>query len=436
MTRILCHADRSALPAAFVPGEIHVVLYDGNPTIPGTATIGGQLPDLASRLCIAPRVEAFDFLTIALAVTAADTFVMRSTGENAWSRKFEISLPLARAELWRPLRKHLEAALLFLSGDQWTFEFTDGGPMPPANTVVRSRRRVVDMSKGDCVCLFSGGLDSAIGVLDLLAAGRRPILVSHSARYDRERQDAVAGLLGVNCQRFSANAYPTWNGADDDSMRTRSFLFIGYAVLVATALADFRSLVSAELFVPENGVIALNAPLTHRRLGSLSTRTAHPHFLEMLQTIFERVHLPLRVRNPYRHTTKGEMLSSLADDEKFHHLAAETVSCGKWKREGTQCGRCVPCLIRRASFFAAGISDRTVYRCPDLTAVFADEDSRDDIIAISIAVQRAHLRRIEPWVLSAGPLPYEAEERNAYFDVFKRGLDELGQYFSDQGLVS
>jgi hypothetical protein len=115
---------------------------------------------------------------------------------------------------------------------------------------------VVDLSRADCVSLFSGGLDSAIGALDLLAHGRRPLLVSHASRGDADKQDAVAGLLPALCERMSANTYPTWAGADDDSMRTRSFQFLALGVLAAEAIATYRQSARIELLVCENGLIA------------------------------------------------------------------------------------------------------------------------------------------------------------------------------------
>jgi hypothetical protein len=48
-----------------------------------------------------------------------------------------------------------------------------------------------------------------------------------------------------------------------------------------------------------------------------------------------------------------------------HHVAISS---------SVSCGRCVPCLIRRASFHAAGIIDQTGYWAEDLTQHTANED--------------------------------------------------------------
>ena len=358
MTRIVCHADRTDVPE--LPDDrIHVWLYGPSPPYPHVGTVGAQAIDAASRLMLRPSLVAMDLLSIAMAVTAADTFVLRPDAPDGWGRSFDIALPLANPAPWDAVRPALEATLRFLSSDTWHFEFVAGGPAPPPNSVIRNRNRVVDLSKADCVSLFSGGLDSAIGALDLLGQGRRPLLVSHASRGDAYKQDAVARLLPAMCERMSVNTYPTWAGPDDDSMRTRSFQFLALGVLAAEAIAKYGRSTRTELLVCENGLIALNPPLTPRRMGSHSTRTTHPYFLQTFQEIIKSVGLPVSIANPYRHYTKAEMALRHAEQPSFRSLASTTVSCGKWKRRNQQCGRCVPCLIRRASLHAAGVADDT-----------------------------------------------------------------------------
>jgi hypothetical protein len=172
--------------------------------------------------------------------------------------------------------------------------------LPPSLAEIRRRREAIDISKVDCVSLFSGGLDSAIGAIDLLKLGARPLLVSHSPRGDATAQEEVAGLLPAKLQRFAINSYPTWPGVDDDSMRTRSFQFIALGALAGSAISSFRGNSNVELYVCENGLIALNPPLTPRRLGSHSTRTAHPYFLIGVRKIVSILGLPIENPQPLR----------------------------------------------------------------------------------------------------------------------------------------
>jgi hypothetical protein len=393
-------------------------------------TVGAQAMDAASRLTLRPTESAIDLLSIAMAVTAADTFVLRADAPNGWNRNFEIVLPLANPAPWNAIKLTIESTLRFLSSDTWRFDFVPGGATPPTAALIKSRNRVIDLSRADCVALFSGGLDSAIGAADLLAEKRRPLLVSHASRGDADKQDVVAHMLPAQCQRMSVNTYPTWAGSDDDSMRTRSFQFLALGALAAEAVARYRSSKNVDLLVCENGLIALNPPLTPRRMGSHSTRTAHPHFLERVQTILDAVGLPVRISNPYRFHTKGEMALKHAANETFRAFAAATVSCGKWKRRNQQCGRCVPCLIRRASLHAAAVADDTDYQYPDLQAVMSDEEGRDDLIAVQAALIRGG--DLERQIMNAGPIPTSIQDRAAYIDVAARGMHELRTFFRSE----
>jgi 7-cyano-7-deazaguanine synthase in queuosine biosynthesis len=434
MTRVICHADPADVPARRADGDVHVVLYGRGRVPDGVARLGAGVMDAVSRIGFALRDDAFDFLTVALAVTAADTFVLREDAEDRWSRRLEVEIPLVDPRPWDPVRVRLEGALRFLSGDDWRLTFGPGGPAGPSRAVIDGRRRRIDLTRSDCACLFSGGLDSYVGALDLVAAGRRPLLVSHAYRGDRRYQDRTAHALPVVCARFSANAHPTWSGPTDVSMRTRSFNFLAYGTAAATALSRTRGGRRVELWVPENGLIALNAPLTPRRIGSHSTRTTHPHFLGSIQAIVDAVGLPVAIANPLRHETKGEMVTRHAGDPTFVAQAVRTVSCGKWKRDGRQCGRCVPCLIRRASFHAAEIPDTTGYRSTALGPVLRDADLRDDLAAVLAATRRARVAAMEPWVLQAGPLPDAGPERDGCVEVFRRGIGELGRFLEANGV--
>ncbi|MFN4340161.1 Qat anti-phage system QueC-like protein QatC [Parvibaculum sp.] len=432
MTRLVFHIDRKNVPDG-PDGDTHVWLYGSNPPYEHVGTVGARAYEAATRLSLRPSRAAMDLLSIGMAVTAADTFILRADEPDGWRRTFEMRLPLSEPERWIPLKAHLEATLRFLSSDLWNFEFTSGGMEPPPISEIKRRNRVVNLAKVDCAALFSGGLDSAIGALDLIAQGIRPLLVSHASRGDADKQDIVAGLLPSSCERMSVNTYPTWAGADDDSQRTRSFQFLVLGALAAEAIAHYRKIPQADLFVCENGLIALNPPLTPRRLGSHSTRTAHPHFLSSFQALLDGARIPVAVSNPYRHVTKGEMATPHAAQGTFSHFATETVSCGKWKRRNQQCGRCVPCIIRRASMHAAGVHDTTDYQYPDLQAVMTDEDGRDDLIAMQAALIRGV--DAERHVMYAGPLPIAAADRQAYIDVAKRGMDEIRRYLASEGFA-
>src|SRR4051794_12532857 len=97
----------SGVPTVLPDNEVHVVLYGEGAMPPGVARIGAQLMEPISRLKLAIRSEAFDFLTIALAVTAADTFVSRSEAPDRWCRRIELTVPLIDPAPWHHVRQHL-----------------------------------------------------------------------------------------------------------------------------------------------------------------------------------------------------------------------------------------------------------------------------------------------------------------------------------------
>jgi 7-cyano-7-deazaguanine synthase in queuosine biosynthesis len=425
MTRIVFHADPKMLPTQASSARIDVALYSGNLIPDGIGRVGFQLLDLVTRFGVESPIAAFDFLTISLAVVAADTFVKRESGDDGWSRRFELTIPLANPKPWTAAKKKLESTLRFLSGDVWKLTFEPGGRHPPSKAEIARRKRRFDISTVDGVCLFSGGLDSAIGAVELVGKGRKPLLVSHSYVKDGKVQRRVAGKIVADCSHINANANPTGVGVDDDSMRTRSIVFLGVGAVAASALSEYRGGRKIDLFIPENGFIALNAPLTPRRIGSHSTRTAHPHFLQAMQEIWDVAKMPVRLENPYRTETKGEMLARHAKDAELVKGFMATVSCGKWKREDQQCGRCVPCLVRRAAFHAAKIPDKTSYRFDKLREALQDEDDRDDMIAVLSAVRRAASSDADRWLAKAGPLPLVTRERKKLVSVFERGVGEL-----------
>jgi Queuosine biosynthesis protein QueC len=251
--------------------------------------------------------------------------------------------------------------------------------------------------------------------------------VSQATPKEGKVQAYLAERIGASDHRFAgkvtehAAAPATHKRAQyEGSQRARSILFFAYGVL---ACSD----VSTELIVPENGLISINPPLTRRRIGSLSTRTTHPHFLATLQTALDATGIGVRIVNPYSGRTKGEMLAACAD-ARIAKLAPLSWSCGKGKRKNMQCGLCVPCLIRRASFKASKVKDTTKYFAPVITA-HADND---DVLAARFAVEQLKSRDLATWAGDAGPLSLDVATRAAQIDVVKRGLGELSSYIRAQ----
>ncbi len=434
MTHLVFHHDHRLLPPAgenLLPVQLYGLSGQGRGDI---SIIGNPAIDRIKRLGVKIPAQVMDFLSIALAVTAADTFVQRESSEDGWTRQFSLRLPLHEPSRWIALKKELESALHFLSGDIWDFEFCTGGYAPPEAYSQHSRFHLIKLKELDCISLFSGGLDSAIGAIDLLTVGRAPLLVSHAYKGDKSRQDQIAERLNGRYSRFEINADPhLYQGVTDITMRTRSLNFLAFAAVGACAVQEVSQQKKVDLFVPENGFISLNAPLTPRRIGTLSTRTTHPYFISSIQQLFDAVGIPCQIINPYQFKTKGQMVSQCLNKQLLSDVVESTVSCSHWKRTDQQCGVCVPCIIRRASLHAGGISRDADYTFQSLAKVMNEIDRRDDLIALRIAIAQRSTSRIGTWIAKSGPLSVAAF--NDFKQVFLDGLNEVENFLMSEGIV-
>ena len=102
-----------------------------------------------------------------------------------------------------------------------------------------------------------------------------------------------------------------------------------------------------------------------------------------------------------------------------------------------QCGKCVPCIIRRASFHAAAAQDLTPYEPDnrDLATVLPRGEAADDLMALVLAVSRMPTTDVGRWVRRTGPLPISIDETQVLLDVARRGMTEVGNYLTSLGLT-
>ena len=432
MTEVIVHHDCSKLPLASgstIPVHIYGLGHHGRTDI---SIIGHPAIEKIKRLGVQISSQSIDFLTIALSVTAADTFVSRKLAADGWAREISLKIPLVDPSIWCQVKEQLESTLHFLSGDIWTLDFTGGGFCSP-EPYRGARYNLLNLRRLDCVALFSGGLDSCIGAIDLMEEGSKPLLVSHSYKGDKVKQDVIAEELQGKYSRFYVNADPHSHlGFTDITMRTRSINFFAFAVVASDALEAINQLEKVDLFVPENGFISLNAPLTPRRIGSLSTRTTHPHYISGLQGIFDSVGINVQMKNPYQFKTKGEMVSECSNFNLLKKVVDNTVSCSHWKRSNQQCGGCVPCLIRRASLKKGGIAEIGDYKHNNLQALLKAGDTKDDLLAVLQAITQIESRSVGGWILDSGPI--SSDNLDDYKSIFVRGLSEVADFLAAEGI--
>ncbi|WP_447731641.1 Qat anti-phage system QueC-like protein QatC [Rhodanobacter soli] len=369
---------------------------------------------------------AWDFVAIALAAFAADSHSLRSDSPDGWTREFELTVAVQFPNVWNELAEELARTLAFLSTDRWNFRFVPGGNTPPV-----PRKPV--KPELDAAVLLSGGLDSLIGALDLAADGKALLAVSKLVRGDAEHQREYAERICKSHRVF--NDSTTTLRRAESSQRTRSLVFISFGVLSATSLACYHRQQRATLYLCENGFIAINPPLTELRLGSLSTRTAHPVFLAGVARVLARSGIHVDIENPYRHQTKGEMLAACQDQETLAKLATGSTSCGRFLKFGYRhCGRCVPCQVRRASILAWGrVEDDTVYVHDKLGLNDEENAGFDDVRAMAMATVAAKAD-FGRWLGNALGSP-DVPDRPALRHMLGRGIDELTALHRELGVL-
>jgi 7-cyano-7-deazaguanine synthase in queuosine biosynthesis len=348
----------------------------------------------------------------------ADQAQPRCESPDGWTREFELKIAVEDAPFWNTQANALEAALAFLTTDRWALEFVEGGDVPaiPARPVYPPE---------DAVVLLSGGLDSLIGAIDLAGAGTAAIAVSHVVRGDAARQVRFAESIGGGLRHVQLNHNAKGGGAEDASQRARSIIFLAYGVLTGTSLERHHCGNRVPLYVCENGFIGVNPPLTGARIGSLSTRTAHPIFLGRMQQVLDAAGLRVGIENPYRAMTKGEMLASCTDQTLLRREAVNSTSCGRFQRYSYRhCGRCIPCQIRRAAFLRWGVKDSTEYVFDNLGKKHPDYNGFDDVRAAAMAIREVAASGLDSWLGPALGSPF-VEEADKLRAMVQRGLDEL-----------
>lgn len=402
--------------------------------------VSSHVPQLLKQHKIVLSQQVSDFMELSIAVYTSDQIISRGEdGFQGWSRHIRVHYPVANIASWNNVKNDLEEMLAFLSGDRWEFIFRQRSstsriqPLPQQNPDGITK-----------VSLFSGGLDSFIGAVDMLENREKLILVSHYKRgSEGKAQTVTASALETQYGKNSFTNHkffvqPKQDNAlakKEDSSRARSFLFLGLGLAIANGLGD-----NIELIVPENGLISLNVPLTQTRLSSHSTRTTHPYYLSLFRKIIAALGINNQVSNPYQFKTKGEMMRECKNLPFLHKHYEHTLSCShadnsryeKGIKPGIHCGYCVPCIIRQAAEFAiGGVKTKYVHQVKYAAPSPSTRKGRD-LKAFKMAL--AKVETLKPHsmvlhVLKSGPLPFtDRTELNKYIDIYLRGMAEVGNF--------
>lgn len=312
-----------------------------------------------------------DLVRIAVAVRAVDASASRGV---RWTfRDLSVKIPVSKPKRWRRHAEALNRLLGLLTGDTWDVRFSkEAFPEEAVRMAFPGTSQVV---------LLSGGADSGTGAMLSalgLPDGDQQTLLSHfstghispiqrrlAIEIDKAAPGTTHDHIRINHQRRKRGPSGTPYGRESSS-RSRSLLFIALGLAAA-------SIERVPLLIPENGFASINPPLGYDRRGSLSTKTTHPRFFDDLQALLNEVGAHADFSNPFADKTKGEMYAQLRDAVGAKEAAAYLSLTNSCSHSGArsfgiyptvQCGVCFGCVLRRASFQAAGLTDQSEYIDP------------------------------------------------------------------------
>jgi hypothetical protein len=236
------------LPAKYKGlAKSHVHKFHCNPnTKQDRMNIG--LPHLIKQVnCyFPPRIK--DLLEIAGYVYAADRMTKRGQPiqleYHSWSRKFHFHIKVRDHEFWqkKTVRESLSKLLTFTTGDlSYEFTFVKGGKDVGQTNLFDDPNISLEKKENSAIALFSGGLDSLAGALELLnTTNNNLILVSHHSNNFAvtQIQKNIYTLLSNDfpgrVQRFPFTCSLSGERAVEETQRSRIFLYTSIAFSLMT----------------------------------------------------------------------------------------------------------------------------------------------------------------------------------------------------------
>lgn len=325
-----------------------------------------------------------DLLEIAGYVFAADRKTYRGKPDDleyhSWSRAFDFHINVRDLAFWKrkDVQEMLENALVFMSGDHsYKFNFYKATEDFP-NSIFDTEKFEIQYPEKLKVALFSGGIDSLAGAIELLETTDSEIcLVSHQSGQpgtvmtQRIIFEDLKKLYPARCTHYKFHCSLHGIQAKEETQRTRSFLYC------STAFAIAKTYKQNCIYVYENGITSLNFAETQDLINARSSRTTHPQTLSKLEELFTLIaEEDFDIYNPYLFKTKTDVVEVIKNYDKLDFLD-NTVSCSATrnkKRNTTHCGECSQCIDRRFAVYAAEVENE------DENGIYNFDFLRDDLL--------------------------------------------------------
>lgn len=195
------------------PSRVHTVLANGaeaplgceepivleyRPNMPCSRRINLNLPQFVRNLYHLPD-RTLDLLELAAYVFGADRCISRGRIDaveyHSWSRKINIVIKVRDFDFWsdKKVSECLLDALRFMMGDHGlTINFQPNHRTPPTGLFDNEKYRPYVSKNGLKVALFSGGIDSLAGALNLLESSKESlILASHQSNNTAKKNTKI-----------------------------------------------------------------------------------------------------------------------------------------------------------------------------------------------------------------------------------------------------
>ncbi len=327
-----------------------------------------------------------DLLEIAGYVYAADRLIKRGNSQSveyqSWSRNFDFHITVRDYKFWfqKDTREMLNDALSFISGDNsYIFNFYPGGTDIGQQSLFNNEAIQLEKKENSVIVLFSGGLDSMAGVIELLETTKNNlILISH-----RSNNPGITGLQKSLSLKLRSDYpdrtqyYPFYcslkgERATEETQRSRIFLYTS----IAFSLSELAS--TKEIFIFENGITSINFYKRQDLINARASRTTHPKTLYLLEQIFSKISgSNFKLNHPFIFNTKTDIFRKISLFKKESYINS-TLTCtrtfSKFKNntQATHCGCCTQCIDRRFAAFASDLEE--------FDAIYDIDISKDEII--------------------------------------------------------
>jgi 7-cyano-7-deazaguanine synthase in queuosine biosynthesis len=372
-----------------------------------------------------------DLLELAGYLFAADRKTLRGKNDaveyHSWARSFNIHIGVRDLRFWNKpeIQEILEEALRFMTGDHsYKFTFYKAEPDPPAN-IFDNEDFVIEKPENFEVMLFSGGLDSLSGAIELLETTNAEVcLVSHqsgnlsSTKTQRILYQELNGLYTKErVKHYKFECGLSVDDSKDETQRTRSFLYTSIAFALANTYNHNR------IYLFENGITSINFAETQDLMNARASRTTHPQTMYWLQKLFSAIaEKQFKIINPYLFKTKTEVVEVLKHHNRLD-LLDSSISCSRTRTHPagfTHCGICSQCIDRRFAVYAADIQKNDgshLYHFNFLEENLESDEAKKALTEYIRLAQNFSKQNIDSWYRERG---YEIILVEKYLD----GTDE------------